>query len=389
MRIRQGRVRKLKKKWPYMLIGATAVAVPLLLLLRPKPDPGRELARRYEFHPVSRMDLSATIDATGTVTALEKKDLYADYEGTVEKVGRKAGDMVRKGQILLVITSSTLKDEWREAESALKQARLNLDLAAAQLATELGLNRISKTNAVQVEALTHQVALQRVQVKQAEKNLAALNARNDGFYAADNERLFIRAPFDGQVAWIGVRQGERITRETLLATVIKPEALGVEALIDENDISQVAVGQEVAVTGNDPARSSIAGTVVEVGYLGQTDGELVSFPIRAELSGAASGLLPGMSVDLTVTAQSRQGVLAVPAAAVIGDNGRDLVAVRRGDRLVRVPVRIGFRQGRFWEVKSGLKPGDLVAVEKLPLPGAEAGRAGSGARPGMGFRRQS
>lgn len=366
-----------RKKMAFILGGiALVVLIGCLVIFKRSGDPDLS---RYDFSPAQRMDLSERIDATGKVLALEKKDLYADYDGTVDKVHVKAGDEVKQGDILVTISSATLKQQWEEADSALKQANINLSLAAGQLATELALNKVTTNNALQLEANSHQVALYREQVSQAKQRLAALNAKNDGYYMADNEKLFIRAPFTGQIAWTNVRRGDKIDPQTILTTMINPQALGVEALVDENDIGLVKTGQPAAVTGKDPIQSQNSGLVTEIGVVGRIDDdETVDFPVRIQLDGTNRGLLPGMSVDVSVFANQRSKVLAIPAGSVTRKNGRDLVNLRRGKKLVEVPVELGLKQGKYYEVKSGLKAGDQVAVAKPPV------LAKAGARPGGG-----
>jgi RND family efflux transporter MFP subunit len=340
-------------------------------------------SRNHDFYTVKRMDLSETIDATGNVFALEKKDLYADYEGAVETINVKGGDQVKKGDVLITIKSSILKEQWNEANAALKQAELNLAQASALLATELGLNRIQKSNAIQLESYTHQVSLYREQVSQAKTRLNALEEKNDGYYMADNEKLFIRAPFTGKVAWINVQPGDKALPQTVLGTVIKPDALGVEAQIDQNDINQVKPGQKAIVIGKDLEQSENEGLVTEMSILGEEKEEVVNFPVRIKLNGTTQGLQPGMEVDVTVLTTGYTGVLAIPAGSVIQKDNQDFVQVKRGNHLDLAAVELGFKQGKYWEVKSGLKAGDEVAVTKPEFASKQSG----GKQPRMpGFR---
>ena len=234
---------KMKKKTAVIVGGIILItAVSGFVLFKPRNS--KDIAQGYDFFPVQRMDLSENIDATGQVLALDKKDLYSDYEGAVEKVNAKAGDYVKKGDILIAVSSSILKDQWQEANATLKQAEIGLSEAATQLATELALNKVSKTNAILVGTYSHQVGLYKEQVNQAKERVEALKSKNDGYYVANNETLLIRAPFNGQIAWINVQPGDKITPQTLLATIMKPNTLGVEALIDQNDISMVVNGRK-------------------------------------------------------------------------------------------------------------------------------------------------
>jgi HlyD family secretion protein len=371
------------KKKTAGLIGGVVLILVIVAWAWPKSPNFKDIARKYDFFTVKRMDLSEKIDATGNVLALEKKDLYADYEGAVEKVNVKAGDYVKKGDILVSITSSALKQQWQEADFSLKQAELSLNQVTVELATEVALNKITTTNAILVESNYHKVDLYKQQVKQARERLDALKLKNDGYYVANNETLFIRAPFNGQVAWINVSQGDKITPLMVLATEMKPDTLGVEAQIDQNDISMVKTGQNALITGKDPGQSQNPGYVTEISVLGQTAQDVVSFPVRIKLAGNSRGLKPGMSVDVTVLADEHPQTLAIPAGSVTSKKGRDLVSVRRNDRIIPVAVELGLKHGKFWEIKSGLKTGDQVAVPKPPLLAKQPAITGGGQRTGM------
>jgi RND family efflux transporter MFP subunit len=368
----------MKRKMLVIGGGILLISIVIVVLCLPKSGGIQAIAKRYDFFPVRRMNLSEKIEATGQVLALEKKDLYTDYDGVVEKVNYKSGDFVKKGDILLSITSASLKQQWQDANSTLKQAQVNVNLTAGQLATEVAINHVSTTNALQLENYYHQMAIYKEQAAQAQQRLDALNAKNDGYYMADNEKLFIRAPFDGQVAWVNVRQGDKVLPQTILATVMKPDSLGVEAQIAENDIISLKTGQKVLVAGNDPAQTQTVGWVTEISQLGQPDtatGQttastgivtqgVINFPVRVQLTGHPVGLKPGMTVDVTILANEYPNVLAVPAGSVVRKNGNDQVQIRRENKLVTVPVQLGFKHGKFWEVKSGLRAGEQVAVPK-------------------------
>lgn len=376
----------MKQKSTMIIIALVIMATASIVLVFAKQNSGDPF-QNYEFYSVQRRDLSETIDATGKVLALEKKDLYADYEGAVEAINVKSGDYVKEGDIILTIKSAVLKDQWRETEAELKQAELNFAQASALLTTELALNQVQKANAIQLESYTHQVSLYKQQISQAKSRLNALKEKNDGYYMADNEKLFIRAPFTGKVAWINIQPGERVTPQTLLGTVIKPDAIGVEAQIDQNDINLVKPGQKAIVTGKDETQSENAGLVHEISILGTESDEVVNFPVRIKLNGIPKGLQPGMEVDVTVLAEEHPNVLAIPAGSIIQKDGRDLVQVKQGDRLVTVPVELGLKQGKYYQVQSGLKEGDKVAVAK---PDVAKGSAGTNRGAGMrmpGLRR--
>lgn len=364
----------MKKKIAFIIAGVLVIAAAGFFLW-PKADPLQDIAKKYDLVKVQKMNLSETVEVTGTVYPLEKKDIYSDFTGIVKAVKVKAGEQVQKGDVLLTIDSSSLKEQWDEAETLLKQAKLNLAKAKVQLGTEFALNQISADNALQLENYTHELSLYQEQVKQAEQRLAALEEKNDGRLLDDV--LTIRAPFSGQVAWINVKSGDKVLTEELLATVINADALGVEADVDQNDIGLIRTGQTVKVVGKDTKQTENIAVVTEISTQGQADGEVINFPVRMKITGTPQGLQSGMSVDVTIIAAEYPDVLTVPAAGVIEKDGRSEVNVLRGKSIVPVTVKLGYQQGKYWEVLSGLKSGDKVAIVKPALlsKGSNAGQS--------------
>jgi HlyD family secretion protein len=166
------------KKKTVIILGSVVVLAFVLAFIFFRPHAKNSLAQ-YDFSSVNPMNLSEEVDATGKVLALEKKEVYPDFDGTVEQINVQAGASVKKGDPLLTIKSTSLNSQWQQANTELKQARINLSQASAELATELALNKVSKNNALQIETYSHQISLYKSQVKQAEKDLNDLNARND------------------------------------------------------------------------------------------------------------------------------------------------------------------------------------------------------------------
>lgn len=365
------------KKKTLILSGAAILGILTASFLFFRPQKPDQFAR-YDFVTVKRMDLSERIEATGQVIALEKKELYPDFEGTVQKINVKAGDDVKAGDLIMTLDSTLLNSQWQDANSLLKQAKINLNQAKTQLATEIALNRISKNNALQLEAYTNQVRLYSEQVKQAEHDLQSLKAKNNSVYTSKNNQLSIHAPFSAKISWVDVMEGDKISPQSRLATLIKPDRLGVDAQIDENDINLIRTGLPVQVAGKDTKQTVNSGRVSEISSQGHstvvsggtgaqpiTDG-VINFLVRIMLHGTPKGLLPGMSADVTILASSHPNAVTIPAGAVTRMGGNDMVRIRRGDKILPIKVNLGLKQGKYYEVKFGLKPGDRVAVAKPP-----------------------
>jgi macrolide-specific efflux system membrane fusion protein len=70
-----------------------------------------------------------------------------------------------------------------------------------------------------------------------------------------------------------------------------------------------------------------------------------------------------MTASVTVFLKRREGVLAVPAKAVQRERGKNIVYVIAGDRTEPREIKVGWRDGQWIEVASGLEEGETVLLE--------------------------
>ncbi|MGE5558575.1 MAG: efflux RND transporter periplasmic adaptor subunit [Bacillota bacterium] len=370
----------------YMLIAGVVLAALIGIFWISRPN--RKISATggiLDFVPVVRTDLSEKVDATGKVRAAISLDLYPGYSACVKKLLVKAGDKAREGDLLMVLNSPAMRDQWVEAESNLKQAELNLALAKNELERLQALLTIQGASAQEVENARNKAAINEEQVKIARFKLDGMKAYADyRFLDTNREDIQIRAPFTGEVGWINIRNGASVTPETLLGTFLKGNVLEIEAEVDESEIGIVKPGQRVSIVYSS---EESAGVVAEVGSTGMETSGVVVFPIRVKVVRNNGGLKPGMSVDINIIVQKRENVLAMPAAALMERNGGTMAAVKRGDKTVFVPVKIGARSGVMVEVLSGLKEGDRVGV-RTPETSPQQNGEHRGRGPGMiRFRR--
>lgn len=320
----------------------------------------------YDFSTVQRMDLSQKVDATGYVVAMRNTDILPAYEATVKQVFAKAGSPVKQGDLLMVLESPTLEDQWTQANSSRVQAKIGLDAAEKDLERMKILYAAQGTTIDLLEAAQTKVDTLQDQIHSADVKLAALARQPDGanFVAADHREIMIRAPFSGVVAWVYARPGDHALTSTVLASVAEAESPTVEVSVDESDIGSVHKGQKAVVTSSDMEQSEFKGVVTEVASIGKEASGVVTFLVRVKVDPGQTGLKPGMSVDLTIETESHPNILAVPVGAVTNRRGKDMVLLKTGQQVEYTRVETGFKSGGFIEIVSGLNAGDTVATPK-------------------------
>lgn len=336
-----------------------------------------------EIFRVERRDLSETVDGDGVVVFSKNGGIYPAYKATVQKINCRAGDKVKKGDLLMVLTSDTLKSSWVEAEHKYQTAKLNLSLAEKELEREKALYQVQGTTIDELENAQNSVALNEVSLREAVSNLELLTQTTDeaNFIGSDHRTIMIRAPFDGEVAWVEVKPGQIVSAigssssdsssNNLLLNLVAEDSLEVEATVDETDIDQVKPGQKGKVILNDSNQTEVYGIVTEVGSYGSDDAGVVVFPVRVRLNKARVNVRPQMTADVSIYITSKPDVLAIPSSAIRNVRGKTMVKKVNGSNTELVEVELGEANSSYVEVLSGLVEGDQVIVTDKVTPSTQ------------------
>ena len=351
--------------------------------------------------PVTRGDVVASVQATGTVEPVTTVTVGSQVSGTIAWLGADFNSTVRKGEIIARLDDSLLQAQVEQAQANLTRVRADVDQRTMSLvdvetklarAEELaGRGLISQTD---LEAATLAVQMARTalvstraQVTQAEAavNQAKVNLNHSA----------IRAPIDGIVIQRSVDVGQTVAASLSSPTIFLIAAdlasMQVKASVDESDISQVQPGQRVTVRVDAYARDTFQGTVAQVRLQPTVTSNVTTYTVVIDVPNADQKLKPGLTANATIVIDSREDVIRVPAAAVRfrpsaetfaafeqparatapGRGSASKVWVYADGALREVPVTLGLADGTFTEVLVGaLEPGtELVTNVVLPTEG--------------------
>jgi RND family efflux transporter MFP subunit len=196
--------------------------------------------------------------------------------------------------------------------------------------------------------------------------------------SAEVDRSFatIRAPISGVVASVATQEGETVAaglNAPTFLTIVDLDRLHVHAYVDEVDIGKLAVGQEAAFTVDAFPARDLAGRIAAIYPSATLQDNVVKYIVAIDVQPDSAVLLrPEMTAGVRIRLASKT-VPAVPARAVRRDRGETVVFVRSGRSIERVPVRLGWRDGPWVEVVSGVREGQRVLVNP-PAPEPEPAR---------------
>lgn len=196
-------------------------------------------------------------------------------------------------------------------------------------------------------------------------DLAAARAKVAAAQATVNS-MFVLAPFDGEVLAVETSSGDPVESGDAAIVVVNPNTLTVQALVDETEISQVAVGDVVEVTMDAMPGEKLSGKVVLIDPIGQADSGLVKYTVFVSIDPTDQPVLYGATADVTLVTSEPRTMLAVPLGAVQNDTQGEYVLRYKSDgSLERVNVKSDTVSNDMVTLSGDLTEGDQVYVGTL------------------------
>jgi membrane fusion protein, heavy metal efflux system len=330
---------------------------------------GIELAAVQDGTLVRRIIVPGTIVPNADRIARVSVKLSA----TVAELRKKLGDTVEKGEVIAVLESR----EVANAKSEYLAARLNNDLQRNLYERDKILwdrHIIAEQIVLRSEGAAAQA---KINLDIARQKLLALGVTENELAALPDEpetslrRQEVRAPISGRVVDRKVDLGAAVGRdnlETELFTVADLDRVWVELAVGPTNLPAVAEGQTVSIAAHGLAKRAV-GKIVFISPI--VERETHSARVVAEIANPNGNWRPGSLVQAEIAIGERSVALAMPASAVQTIGKTRVVFVRTQDGFERRPVTLGDGDDRLFEVLSGVREGETIAVSNTFVLKAE------------------
>ena len=181
----------------------------------------------------------------------------------------------------------------------------------------------------------------------------------------------LRAPMDGVVLEKKAVEGMRAAPGELLFRIADLSSVWMIAEVFEQDLAEIAAGQDAEAGVLAFPRRRFAGKVAFVYPMMTAATRTVR--VRIELPNPDGALLPDMYGSVVIRAGAAAPVLAIPDSAVIDSGTRRVVLVEKGEgRFEPRAVKTGRRGEGYVAVLEGLGEGEMVVVAANFLIDAES-----------------
>jgi HlyD family secretion protein len=335
-----------------------------------------------EVGSVEAKPVRTTILASGEISFVNSVDLRPEITGVVSKVNVKAGTFVRSGDILLEFDQSTLNAELRQQTAnivmqqasvmrskeamsrARRQAARSKEIHDRQLISRDSYDEIVTT--AELAAYDYRIASQNLEMA------AALRERID----ENLRKTVIRAPFDGRVIDVAIKQGETAVAGitniagSQLLTLADTRDVVANLFIDEIDIGRVRLGQKVEVDIVAFPGKKLVGEIAELSLAAEPKQNSESLKYEAQVSFPNGTQLPvrkRMTVRAEIVVSSENADLSVPLRAVLREPGggqepHHFVFVVVDGRARKKSIELGRSDDEYQVIESGVKRGDSLVV---------------------------
>ncbi len=174
-------------------------------------------------------------------------------------------------------------------------------------------------------------------------------------------RLVIRSPIDGTVAWAQEYFGWELTPGTHIAAIIDNTKMNLGIQVDEIDIIHIEPGMDAEVTVEAFPGDAFPAFVRNVDMMGSDEQGVTVYRVYLEVE-QTKKIRPGMTANVSIFVSEASDVLLIPVEAVYQEEGLAMVDVYADGVAEPVQVQLGYVSSRYVEVREGLQEGQLVVT---------------------------
>lgn len=387
----QSQARKQEKKlFPVLLASFLLSACSLMpqeeqALAPPLIEPAKI---KYEMAEVVRGTIVNSVKGGASFQSLNEQDLsFKDPENPLKSFKVKAGDKVKRGDVLAELELGDIELDIKVAELEVQKARLQLNELQTKQNSKYLIEQ-ARLNVIKAEMnhKVNQTKLSAIELEQAKLRVKELEENPDKAYLIEKAKLelaeksieveYLRqkrensrlvAPFDGEIVFVSNQAvGEELEANQPLVTIVDPSKLTlIHTASDEKNLAEVATGMpvEIKIEG-----AALQGKVVQTprnlpNDLPESLKELYQRSLIIEPNQMPAAAARGKTATIEIVLQRKENALIIPRSALREFSGRHFVHLLDGTTKREVDVEVGIMTPTEVEIVKGLKEKDRVILK--------------------------
>ncbi|KAF1705262.1 efflux transporter periplasmic adaptor subunit [Pseudoxanthomonas kaohsiungensis] len=322
---------------------AFVLATALTACKKGEGGPGEAQAKEPEVEAIpvevvkaANRPIAASYTGTAALEPLAESQVVAKTSGVALAVLVQEGQQVKAGQPLVRLDPDRARLAVAQAQAQLRKLENNYRRAQQLVAQQL-------ISAGEVDQMRYDLENARAQYNMATLELSYTT---------------VTAPIAGVVASRSIKPGNFVQINTPIFRIVDDSRLEATLNVPERELATMKAGQPVLMQVDALPGRTFEGVVDRVAPV--VDAGSGTFRVISAFNGG-DALQPGMFGRIRIDYDQRPNALVVPRVGLLDDGDPALFVIREG-KAARVPVKVGYVDGEWIEVREGLKPGDQVVT---------------------------
>ncbi|MGB7201059.1 MAG: efflux RND transporter periplasmic adaptor subunit [Pyrinomonadaceae bacterium] len=367
-------------------------------------------------------DVASTINATGTLVALETSDVAPKVAGKIANIYANVGQFVGAGATIAKVDDRDARLQLVSAQAAVKQARASVRQAEARLGmldgkrfeastipevraaqanyqqaladqkqaeanekryrelTETGdvamatyeiFRTVRDTARTRALAAKQQLDAEINTAKQSNQAIVSAQANVDAALTqvAEAQKAIadtvVQAPFAGYVSSRPTAVGEYVSSSSIIVTLLRTNPIKAEIQVAEADVPYAVIGRGVSLEVDAYKERKFAGSITAVNPA--VDPNSRSTTVEAMVDNDGNALRPGMFATARITREGGGKGVFVPKSAIFNDQATQsyrVFVIVDGVAKLKV-VQLGAEEGDFQQIVTGVEADQTVATSNL------------------------
>jgi HlyD family secretion protein len=297
------------RKKPLVWIGGVVIIAGAVVLLLG----GRKKAEaKYRTAKVERGDITQTVAATGTLSAVTTVKVGSVVSGNVAALHADFNKEVKRGDLLAELDPVPFQERVAQGRATLDKAQVDARNSEIQL---------RRQKALWNEQLAAQADLDQAQANY-DSSVAAVNQARASLAQAETDlrQSRIVAPIDGVVVDRQYDVGQPVAASfqapTIFTIAQDLTKMQVSADVSESDIGLIKVGQPVRFTVDAYPDQTFRGKIAQIRLNATVNQNVVTYPVIIEVANPDLALRPSMTANVSIDVATVHDVLRIPNAAL-------------------------------------------------------------------------
>ena len=277
-------------------------------LLRDK----EEEAPAYRTEALSRGDVTSTVTATGTLSAVTTVQVGSQVSGIISRLYADFNSRVQKDQLLAELDPTPFLAQVEQRRADLARAEVNARNSKVTYERQKRLSEEGLAAATEYDAAKAAYQVDEAVVRQLE---AALSQSETNLRYTK-----ILSPIDGVVVDRQYDVGQTVAASfqapTLFTIAQDLTEMQVQADVDQSDIGKIKIGLPVHFTVDAYPEQEFRGAITQIRLNATVQQNVITYPVMIEVPNPGEKLRPKMTADVTIEIETVKDALRIPNAAL-------------------------------------------------------------------------